>query len=225
MIKAVLYDFDGTLADTNDLIVNSWQHVYETLEGEKHPVDEIYATFGEPLRDSMAAAFPDWDTDEVVDIYRQYQYKIFDGQIRMCKNAYMMVTMVKAAGIKSAVVTARLKYTTMRGLKIFGLDDFFDAVVTREDVEKSKPDPESALKALEIIGAAPEEALMLGDTIHDIRCAHNAGVTAVLANWGMSSTGKDAEGEDAPDFVINDPVELIPVIRELSGGEITHIDE
>ncbi|MEE3362384.1 MAG: HAD-IA family hydrolase [Anaerovoracaceae bacterium] len=224
MIKAVLYDFDGTLADTDQIIVNSWQHVYETYEGEKHPVDEIYATFGEPLRDSMKKAFPDYDTDDVIETYREYQYKIFDAQIRMHKNAYMMVTMVKAAGIKSAVVTSRLRYTTMKGLKAFGLDDFFDTVVTVEDVTKAKPDPETAYVALERLGVGEDEALMLGDTAYDIKCAHNAGVKAVLATWSLSASGRKKEEDEEPDFVIADPVELIPVIRELSGGTIVHVD-
>lgn len=214
-ITTVLYDYDGTLMDTNQIIIDSWQHTFMTLEGKKHPEEEIYATFGEPLRDSMEAMFPDQDPDKAVDIYREYQYGHYESQIKMCPNAIVMLTMIKAAGYKSALVTARLKYTTMKGLEKFGLEKFFDTIVTCDECEKSKPDPEPALTALRQLGAKPEEAVMLGDTINDIKCAKNAGVISVFAGWAKADSARNAEGADAPDHEIDDPMQMLGLVNSL----------
>ncbi|MCI2061260.1 MAG: HAD-IA family hydrolase [Eubacteriaceae bacterium] len=214
-ITTVLYDFDGTLVDTNQVIVESWQHAFMAMEGQQHPVEEIYGTFGEPLADSMERMFADSDPEEAIRVYREYQYDNFESQIRMCRNAMVMLTMIKAEGYKSGIVTSRLAHTTMRGLKKFGIDDFFDTIVAVDDCTKAKPDPEPVLKALERVGSEPQEAVMLGDTIHDIRCAHNAGVKAVLADWGVTDPLKNAEREDMPEFTIEDPIQLLGVIRSM----------
>ena len=87
-ITTVLYDFDGTLVDTNQVIVESWQHAFTEIEGQPRPVEEIYATFGEPLADSMARMFP--DPEAAIKIYREYQYANFESRIRMCRNAMIM---------------------------------------------------------------------------------------------------------------------------------------
>lgn len=88
---------------------------------------------------------------------------------------------VKERGEKTGLVTSRLAYTTKQGLEKYDLKDYFDVVVTAEDTKKHKPDPEPVNIALAKLDSRPEHSLMLGDTMFDILCAKNAGVTSVLA--------------------------------------------
>lgn len=76
-IDTVLFDFDGTVMDTNDVIMKSWQHTFKTLTGEEGDEKYILSTFGEILEDSMKRTFPNHDTKKVVEIYRSYHYGKF----------------------------------------------------------------------------------------------------------------------------------------------------
>ena len=81
--KGVLFDFDGTIMDTNEIILGSWRHVYQTLFQRDPDYKEITWTFGEPLFDSMAHMFPDRDPNEMVELYREYQRHIYNKPIHM----------------------------------------------------------------------------------------------------------------------------------------------
>ena len=80
-ITTILFDFDGTVANTNGLILDSWQHVYRTLSGREAAEADIKATFGEPLAVSMEKAFPNTPVEEAIDIYRTHQKDIFEEMI------------------------------------------------------------------------------------------------------------------------------------------------
>ena len=125
-----------------------------------------------------------------------------------------LVIKVKACGYKTGLVTSRLKRTAMEGLEKFDLTKYFDVIITPEDTDKHKPDQEPVNIALERLGSKPENTVMLGDTIFDIQCSHNAGVDAVLVSWSLALEGKTKEelGEDAPEYIINTPEEIFDII-------------
>ena len=109
MLKAILFDYDGTIADTDLLIIDSWQHTYLVRRG--HPEDEavILATFGEPLRTSMEHAFPEFDVDETIDIYRSYQAEIYTGSIKAFPGMIELIHELHAAGLRLGIVTSRVR--------------------------------------------------------------------------------------------------------------------
>ena len=102
--------------------------------------------------------------------------------------------------------------STMAGLRKFGLEDDFDAIVTADDTTKHKPDPEPVLITLEKLGAKPEEALMIGDSMFDIKCAHNAGVKAVLVGWAEAVSEEDLNGPDRPEYFIEKAEDLFEIV-------------
>jgi pyrophosphatase PpaX len=212
-IKAVIFDFDGTVADTNQLVIDSWQHTYKTVKGAPHPVEKIVKTFGEPLRESMEKAFPGHDTDKVINIYRDYQLSHDDKSLALFPGIKDLLQGLRDKNYKVGIVTSRTRDTTLRGLELFGISHLIDSLVTCNDTTKHKPDPEPALIGLSQLGVEAMEALFVGDTMFDIRCAHNAGIRAVLVDWTLSVDEEDMMSSDRPEFVIKTADDLYEVLR------------
>lgn len=213
-INTVLFDFDGTIMDTNDVILMSWQHTFKTLENREEKVEILTKTFGEPLDITIQRFFPDVPVEESIEIYRSFQRDNFKGLITLFPGMKELLEGLKAQGYKLGLVTSRLYRTTIEGLEKYGLREFFDAIVTPEDTDKHKPDPEPVLIALEKLDSAPEQTVMLGDTLFDILCARNADVKSVLVAWSLALAGKTKEdlGEDAPDYIIETPEALYGIL-------------
>lgn len=204
----IIFDFDGTLINTDPAIIASWQEVFRTYRGHECGLETIYRTFGETIKDTVARFFPDEDQEEVIRCYRAYQdahckelLSIFDGIPELLDE-------LEARGRTVAIVTSRLAKTTAEYLDLFHLRDRFKVIITADDTKAHKPDPEPLLMALEKLGARREEAVMLGDTRFDIGCCKNAGVDSVLVHWGHPSTGDEGE----PTWHIHRPEELLTLI-------------
>lgn len=212
-INTVLFDFDGTLMNTNELIIGSWQHTYETITGIPGNREEIISTFGETLKVSMGKAFPDYPAHEAVEIYRGYQRGKFGDYISLFPGMLELLQELKNKAYRTAIVTSRLKPTTIEGLEKFELHQYLDTIVTMEDCTKHKPDPEPVLIALEKLKAKPDESIMLGDSMFDIKCAKAAGVKSVLVGWAMAVTEEDKCGPDAPDYIIETAEELLDILN------------
>ena len=209
---SILFDFDGTLANTNGLVMGSWKHAFRVLRNIEQSEDVIKKTFGEPLGVSMQKFFPEVPVEEAIEIYRSHQKDIFEEMIEPFPGMVELIKGLKARGYKVAITTSRLGNSTMVGLRKFGLNDVFDVIVTANDTTKHKPDPEPVLITLEKLGAKPEEALMIGDSMFDIKCAHNAGVKAVLVGWAEAVSEEDLNGPDRPDYFIETAEDLFDLV-------------
>ena len=212
-ITTVLFDYDGTLMDTDEIIINAWQYTYRRMTGEELSVETILESFGEPLRETMSKFFSGEALEEAIEIHRDFQTSTYLERVEMFPGMRELVLELKERGYKLAVVTSRRKPTTIMGLEKFELMDVLDCVVTADDTEKHKPDPEPALYALKILEIGPEEVVMVGDTVFDIQCGQNAGVKTVMATWALAAQ-KDLGGI-VPDFRINAAEDLWKVLEAL----------
>ena len=215
MIDTVLFDFDGTIMDTNDVIIGSWQHVYRTLRGKEGDLDYILSTFGEPLEYSMETSFPEVPMEESVKIYRDWHRERFLDMIKLFPGVAEMLQEVKSRGYKMGIASSRLRLTLEQGLNKYNLGKYFDAIVAVEDTANPKPAPDIVLKTLGMLDAKPENAIMIGDSRLDILCARNAGVQSVLVGWSATLAGKTKEDfppGEAPDFIIEKPSDLLEII-------------
>lgn len=211
---AVIFDFDGTIADTNELVLASWQHTYEVRRGHRVDPTHILKSFGEPLYVTMQKEFPEWPVEETVAIYRNYQVDIFEEMIRPFPGMLELMRDLKDKGIKVSIVTSRLRGTTLQGLRVFGAEDLGEGLVAFEDTEKHKPDPDPVLLGMERLGSTPEATLVVGDSAYDILCAHNAGVKAALVTWSEAAAAGGFEGAAAPDYTVSGADALSALILE-----------
>lgn len=211
-INTILFDFDGTVMDTNNVIINSWQHTYRALENREEDVAKILSSFGEPLDITVKKVFPNVPADKAIAIYRSYHYDNFGELITVFPGMRELLRELDDRDYKLGLVTSRLRKTTMEGLEKYGLADYFDVIITAEDTDKHKPDPAPVNIALEKLDSLPEESLMLGDTMFDILCARNAGVRSVLVGWAMAITEEQKNGPDAPDYTIETAAELLDLL-------------
>ena len=211
-IKAVLFDFDGTIMDTNTIILKSWQHTYQTVLGHDPDKAEILSTFGEPLEETMQKLFPDRDLAEMVNVYRSYQRHIYQDDIVMFPGTREVIEELKARGYLVAIVTSRFWSSTQQGLYKFDINEMIDAVVSAEDTTIHKPDPTPCLLCLEKLGIAADEAIMVGDSKFDILCARNAGVKSVLVSWSITVNDEQRKVL-APDYYITDAAQILDIVE------------
>lgn len=128
-IDTVLFDYDGTLVDTNRVVLESWQHTFRTLEVRERPDREVYKTFGEPIKLTMKKFFPARE-DYALEVYRSWQSEHFQDYISLFPGILPMLKELRKKDVKIGLVTSRLESSTYQGLNSFGIADCFDAVVT-----------------------------------------------------------------------------------------------
>ncbi|MBQ6389295.1 MAG: HAD family hydrolase [Mogibacterium sp.] len=220
--KYIIFDFDGTLCNTNDIIVESWQAAFEHYLGHRVPRREIEATFGEILVHTIGQKIPDAPVQEVVDYYRAYQDANQQGQVHVFDGIRELLTELRARGCKIGVATSRTAYSFWNYMKQFGLENAVDEVVTMNDVTKHKPHPESITAVLsKLTGLAQDElteeileqSVMVGDTKYDVGCANNAHVDSVIVDYSHYIDEEDmAASGFVPTYRIDTPGQLLELI-------------
>ena len=208
--SVVLFDLDGTLVDTNHLIVHSFQHTLREKLGLEVTAADLHQYFGEPLVATMARFAPD-RAQELTDFYRVFNLANHDALIREFVGVFDTVSALRQSGVRLAVVTSKKRDLALRGLRVSGLAPLFDAVVGMDETEKHKPDPEPALLALERLGAAPgHHVLMVGDSQYDMLCGKNAGLHTAAVAWTVQEREELAFTQ--PDHWIEAPADLVHLV-------------
>lgn len=183
--RAVLFDFDGTLADSTELIMRSYRHTMTTHLGACPPDDEWLAGFGMTLEAQIDRFACDTaEAEAMLRTYRDYQRAHHDNLLRPFPGAVEAVAELERRGVRLAIVTSKHRRGTLAGMALCGLVRHFDVIVTPEDVTHPKPHPEPVLHALARLGVSPEEAWFVGDSPHDVAAGRAAGTRTAGALWG-----------------------------------------
>lgn len=216
-VNTVLFDFDGTLVNTNDVIIASWQHTYMHYLGREEALEKITACFGEPLLLTMEREFPGVDPEESAEVYRRYQQENADGLVKIFPGIRELLEALKEAGYRMAIVTSRTRESALRYMNMFGIAPYFEDMITCDDTDIHKPNPEPILLCLGKLSIEPGEALMVGDSPFDIKCANNAGVKSVLVDWRITGGGQTLVEDAREDFTIAEPGGLMEILERLNG--------
>ena len=211
--EVVLFDLDGTLADTVELILRSDRHTMETHLGEAPPDEAWLRTIGRPLRDALAEFARDADeAAAMLGTYETFQRSVHDRMVRPYGGVVDVVERVARGGTGLGLVTSKRREMALRTLEVCGLADAFRAVVTADDVERGKPDPEPVRAALERlrVPSADARVLFVGDSPFDLAAGKAAGVKSCAVLWGPFA--REALEEEAPDYVVETVAELEAVL-------------
>ena len=213
MTKAILFDFDGTLADTAPGIVLTMKETFKEL-GLRVPRDEeIRQTIGLPLPDSirLLGNFSDEDTERGVQTYRRL-FSVFElTHITMFPEVAETIGELSGRGIRLAICTSRGENSLERILSRYGLWECFETAVTASDKLPSKPAPDMVLTLLERMGLEKDEVFVVGDTTFDIGMGNSAGCRTIAVTYGNHSGEQLALAH--PTFMIDSFPEILKLVR------------
>lgn len=182
---AILFDLDGTLVDSIELIVAAAMNAFASRPGPSPTEAEIRNTIGRPL----PTTFGPWLVDDddlpfLVAKYREYQLEHHDRLTNAYAGIVDAVATLHAAGSPMAIVTSKVGFMAERALVHTGLASYMSVIVASDSTTKHKPDPEPVQVALHRLGVDAGEALFVGDSPYDMLAGCAAGVASVGVAWG-----------------------------------------
>lgn len=213
MIKNLIFDFDGTLADTFNLILASMQAAVKDMNLPPKEVDEYRKMVGIRLEDMPAILWPDMEVDkqEYVDTYRK-NFEVLKDKYKVTLFPEVKETLKKLhdTGLRMAIATSRSVDSLRRFLEEFGIAGYFDMLVGGESVKNGKPSPDPVLLILNTMGWNAEETMVIGDMNVDILMGTGAGCHTAGVTYG-NGTHESLTKVNA-DYIVNKPNELIQVL-------------
>jgi len=214
-VKTILFDLDGTLVDSLQLIEQTYRKVFQDMNIPWGDGD-VLKWLGRPLVD-IAANFAGRDKkEEFIERYQGYYKEEHDKKIKLFPGTYEMLEWMRQRGFKLGVVTSKGRPTTVHALNLLDVSKFLGAVITAHDVNKYKPDPEPVLEALKVLGASAESALYVGDSPFDIMAGQEAGTGTAGVTWGIA-TREELEKYN-PTYILDSWEELKQVV---ASGEVS----
>jgi pyrophosphatase PpaX len=206
----VLFDLDGTVIDSGAIILASMRHAAREVLGVEVPDEQLMAAVGGPgLEAQMQALSPD-RADELVTVYRAHNEPLHD-ELICCAGMDEVLVQLKDEGRRLGIVTAKRRQTVELAFARIPIEHLFETVVGGDETKKHKPDPEPLLLALERLGAAPDDAVYVGDAPFDIKAAKAAGLYSVGVSWGGIHGRERLEAEE-PDALVDTTEELLGVL-------------
>jgi len=216
-LPAVLFDLDGTLIDSIELILNSARYAFE---GRTPAPDdaEWLSGVGTPLAEMFRLYAKDpADVEMLVERYREYQLPNHDRLVRAYEGVVETVHGLRVARHPLAVVTSKTESLARRGIELVGIGSCFDVIIGCDSTTRHKPHPEPVLAALERLGREPAEAVFVGDSVHDMAAGNAAGVATIAALWGPFS--REILAPSAPSHYLERIADLPALLRPLNTGK------
>lgn len=205
--RTVLFDLDGTLVDSIELIVQAADHAFTTVMGTSPPRAEILSGIGKPLMTQFGAyARNAAELEQLVQAYRTWQLAHHDALTRPYDGVNDTVEWLSGDGRALAVVTSKIEPLAHRALQHVGLDHCFPLVVGIESTTRHKPDPDPLLFAMERLGASASDSVYVGDSPFDLRAARSAGIASVAVTWGAFE--EDTLRAESPTAIARSATEL-----------------
>ncbi len=182
-----LFDADGTLFDTVDLICTCFQYVAGKYAGKTMDRRTIINGIGLPLKSQLITHLgAELDHAHILDDYLQYQLSIMHDSIGLFPHVIETLEKLKDAGKKLAIVTSRRRFSMETILRTTDTAGYFDVLVTPEDTVRHKPDAEPALKAIALLGADKSSTVFTGDALYDICSGASAGIDTIFVKWSQA---------------------------------------
>lgn len=204
---AVLFDLDGTLLDTLELISQSFHHCVREVLGQDQSIDRFSERLGEPLWMQLNDyAESKEQLDAMMKSYRTFNAQVQHDYLKHFPGMPEALRQLKSDGWKLGVATSKLHGPAQMNLEIMGIADLFDCLVAADDVERPKPDGQSVQVAAERLGLEPSACFYVGDSPFDIQAGNAAGTVTIAVHWGQHPI--ERLRESSPSLECEKPADL-----------------
>lgn len=188
-VTAVLFDLDGTIINTNDLIIQSFLYALQGIMPNSFGREHIIPYMGETLQSQLQRFSGLEDVTALTVRYREGYASRQAEMLGLFPGVAEVIHELHGAGIRLGVVTTKMRDTAIQTLELMGLLEAMDCIVSLSDVTHAKPHPEPVQRALNQLNADPSRTLMVGDSSVDMQSALAAGVTPVGVAWSLKGEG------------------------------------
>lgn len=210
MKKALLFDFDGTLLNTNNLIIESFMHVFDEKFPGQFTKNDCLAFIGPSLKETFEQIAPD-QTEALIAQYRAWNELHHEELVTEYDGVVETLNTLHEMGIRLVIVSTKIHANIVRGLDVLGVTHLFEHIIGFDDVQHVKPHPEPIEKALELLQLEKEDVIMIGDNSHDIEAAHNAGVDSAGVAWSIR--GEAFLQQYRPTYILQHMSNLIEIVK------------
>lgn len=185
-LRAILFDNDGTLVDTHDLLLASFRHATQEVLGHALPDEVLMAKVGQPLAVQMRDFSDDPEVqDALLRSYRTYNHDKHDAAVKLFPGVREGLERLRDAGFAMGVVTSKMSPLARHGLEILGVAEYFSCLVGADSCEHHKPHPEPVELGAKLLGVDPSECAFVGDSPFDMEAGREAGCITAAVLWGM----------------------------------------
>jgi pyrophosphatase PpaX len=213
MIKAVVFDIDGTLIDTSEFIYQAYEHTIKFHDYPARTREDIATQIGKKIEDCYAFLTPGADYETLIKTHTEFQAANI-ALIQVFSNVAQIIEQLKASGLKVGLWTGR-RHHIVESLINCGLEpSAFDCIVDATMTIKGKPDPEGLLITLKKLKVTPDMAIMVGDAGLDIAAGKKGKVAATIGLTHGFGTREELEQEQA-DFILDSLDDIQTVISKL----------
>ncbi len=210
-VTAVIFDWDGTVADSREAMLYSYRYTFRTNLGIEFPTtDDEFRTIVKMRTSEMAAKYGDGKADQVAADYNVYYNSEGYREGKVFPGMPFTLEQLRARGYRLGVATNKALERLLTDMDHLGLRAHFDALVTSEDSPERKPHPAPLLKAAEKLGIDPDICAYVGDFSGDIIAAKAAGMVSVGVAWGRIYPEEDLRAQN-PDYLLHSPEELLQI--------------
>ena len=186
MYKGIFFDLDGTVADTELVVIMTMlSFVEKYTPNQKVTLHQLLKISGPPIKDTLHSYFPKEDVEKLIPEFAEKAREFYPKYAVAFPHIVSVIDSLKKQGIATGIVTSKLRRNALLTLDVIGMRNTFDWIITLDEVKSPKPDPEGIVQCLNHFHLKPEEVLFVGDTIYDYRAGKNAGVDTALVSWSL----------------------------------------
>lgn len=211
IIRAVLFDLDGTLVDSLEDLTDAVNHIRSAFSLQPLAGDAVRLKVGKGARNLIEQVLPDVPDAGIgraLAMFLEFNRQHIADKSRLYPGIPEILHELAAHDVKMAVISNKHEDLSALILQTLGIHDLFESICGGNTYPESKPSPLPLLKVVEKLGFAPSECFMVGDSINDILAGQRANITSIACTWGYGS----AEELTGADAFANTPQELLAVI-------------